>query len=588
MAAFIPYPAIEQHGVIGDQRTAALVSSDGTVDWLCLPDYDGHVVFGALLDTSRGGHWRVGPSTLWAGEQDYPSAAPILRTRWVTSEYALELTDLMAPPREGENRERERVLLRRLECLRGRVECISAFSPSFDFHPVDPQPCGSLAADLPYVCWCSDPSWSLLKGTRQFTSGTVIWMAFSAGRSRGWRLDEAEGLFEDAQRFWNDAVNAFRPALHGRLVRSAVTIRLLEYAPAGSIVASPTTSLPERIGGSWNADYRLTWVRDASLSVEALVKLGDLGSARRYFEWVTARDSTTTAPLQVTYDIRGGTRPRQRDRRDLEGWRGSKPVRFGNHAYRQQQHDEFGYLADCVLVYVDSGGECDARLWDLLVRVANYVARHWREPGNGVWELEGRLHYTSSSVMSWVTLDRVLRIAERTHRTLPEAGEWRRVKDEIFADVTTHAWSESLGAFVQSTENEVLDASTLLIPVMGFLPPTDPRVISTITRIAARLTIDGCVYRFDPQRVPKLGPSALGQFEGAFLPCTFWLATAFALIGRTRDAENILHAVEAVAGRLGLFAEGLDPRNRMFLGNTPLLFSHVEYVRAVQTINRTG
>jgi len=581
MAAFVPYPAIERHGVIGDRRTAALVAADGTIDWLCLPDYDGSVVFGALLDAQRGGFWRVGPAVLWLGEQRYPTVAPVLHTRWSTPEYELELVDAMLAPGDRDDSSRaDRVVVRWLSCLRGEVDCVSVFSPAVDFMPRDTVRGARL--------WSSSADF-FGTGSMRLVAGDSVWIVLASGVRRAWTVAEAARELEAVEAFWADAVARFD---HGdadhRLARSLVTIRLLEYAPAGSIVAAPTTSVPERIGGGWNADYRHTWVRDASLSIGTLASAGDLASARRFFDWLTTLDSTTRAPLQVMYDIRGGTTPRQVTRKDLDGYRGSKPVRFGNHAFRQRQHDKFGYLADCVLIHLEHGGGWDDRMWNLLVRAANYVAAHWEEPGNGIWELANRERYVSGRVMAWTALDRILRIAERFGRASVYMPSWRAARQAIHDDVMTKGWSNSLNAFAQSLETEALDASALLIPLVGFLPASHPRVVSTVTAIAERLTVDGCVYRFDPWKMPKAGPSPMGEYEGAFLPCTFWLATAFALLGRARDAEDILSAVERVAGPLGLFAEAIDPRGRAFLGNTPLLFSHVEYVRAVRAIRRSG
>lgn len=587
MSTFVPYPAIEQHGVIGDRRTAALVASDGTIDWLCLPDYDGHIVFGAILDAGCGGFWRIGPAVLWAGVQSYPEPAPILRTVWSTSDYELELLDAMAHPgpRSGDDA-RARVVVRRLACTRGEASCVSWCSPSFDFDAVTAHAEGALPSGERYVIWCSSPQMSAGRGEVRLRRGDVVWMVLALEAAGGWTTERAEALLDDVRRFWSESVEALGGSrLDPKAVRSAVTVRLLEYEPCGSIVAAPTTSLPERIGGGWNADYRLTWVRDASLSLETLAMLGDLSSAARYFEWLSSRASVTGAPLQVAYEIGGGKRPRQHEWTELDGYRGSKPVRFGNHAYHQEQHDSFGYLADCALAYFRQGGEWHDALWALLVRCADYVAHDWESPGNGIWELTERRHYTSSRVMAWVALDRVLRIAERFGLEPAQAGSWREAAAGIRHAVLSTAWSERLQAFRQSTETDTLDASLLLVPLYGFLPLDDPRVVSTITQIARHLTIDGCVYRFDPQQVPGLGPSPMGEYEGAFLPCTFWLASAFALLGRRGDAEDILRAAERVAGPLGLFAEAIDPRSGAFLGNTPLLFSHVEYVRTIRILN---
>jgi len=578
MPVFVPYPAIERHGIIGDRRTAALVAADGTIDWLCLPNYNGKVIFGALLDAQRGGFWRVGPVVLREGEQRYPTVAPVVHTRWSSEDYELELVDAMLDPGERDDRSgSSRAIVRWLSCVRGTVDCVSIFSPSVDFTPHETLPDAYL--------WSSSADFSG-SGSARLVAGDSIWIVLASGFRRAWSVADAASRLAAVESYWSDVVARFDGCKTDRqLTRSLVTIRLLEYAPAGSIVAAPTTSLPERIGGGWNADYRLTWIRDASLSISALAAAGDLDSARRFFDWLTKLDSTTRSPLQVTYEINGGTTPRERTRRDLDGYRGSKPVRFGNHAYRQHQHDKFGYLAECALVYLEQGGEWDDRVWHLLVRAADFVAAHWDDAGNGIWELASRQRYVSGRVMAWSALDRILRIADRLGLAPAQAPAWRSARAAIHEEVMNRGWSDSLNAFAQSFETEALDASALLIPIVGFLPPDHPRVVATVTAIAEHLTTDGFVYRFDPQNVPKVGPSPMGQYEGAFLPCTFWLATAFALLGRRRDAEDILSAVERVAGPLALFAEAIDPRNRTFLGNTPLLFSHVEYVRAVRAVH---
>jgi GH15 family glucan-1,4-alpha-glucosidase len=368
--------------------------------------------------------------------------------------------------------------------------------------------------------------------------------------------------------------------------RAAVTVHLLGDAPAGSLVAAPTTSLPERIGGGWNADYRFTWVRDASLSVAALALLGDTETARRYIDWVCGLGSATEAPLQVVYRIDGGTDLSQTERRELHGFRGSQPVRVGNHAYLQHQLGSFGYFADCALIYLEQGGTWREEYWQMVCRAADYTAAVWHRPDNGIWELPSVQHYVSSKVMSWVTLERTVKIAERLGR--PEkVAHWRAVMAEIHAEVMRRGWSEHLHAFRQRYGTDTLDASALLIPVMGFLPADHPRVAATVARIASCLTLNGYVYRFHPGETPGVEHLPLGEFEGAFLPCTCWLATAYAKAGRLEAAEVVLARVEHLADELGLLAEGVDARSGTFLGNFPLLFSQIEYIRAVMELAKT-
>lgn len=580
MARLIPYPALERHAVIGDRRTAALVAADGTIDWLCLPDYDGTIVLGALLDSTRGGHWRLGPAALWAGEQTYEREAPIVHTRWRTNEFDLELVDAMGQP-QSDRPPHERIILRRLLCQRGSVACAASFAAASNFTPVATD---TPIPDVGRLCvWSNRPE--VRAGTFSMRAGDEVWMVMSSGVDEEWSVDRAERLLDELRGFWRECLrNLDRTSPGAPVLRSAATIRLLEYAPCGSSVAAPTTSVPERTGGGWNADYRFTWVRDASLAMAALARLGDIDSAGHYLDWITIVKGHADAPLQVLYTIRGDHGREQRDRHDVEGYRASSPVRLGNHAYKQTQHDIFGYFADCVDVYLQHGGQWRDDVWQLLCRSADYVAKHWHEKGNGIWELDNRERYVSGEVMAWVALDRVRRIGARAGQPMPRAAEWARAAAAIRESVERHGWSERRKSFTQSIDGDALDASALLIPLTGFLSIDDPRVRSTVDAVAANLTIDGCVYRFDPAEVRHDGPAEMGEFECAFLPCTFWLASCFALLGRIGDAEDVLAAAARVAGPLGLYAEALDPRNWTFAGNTPLLFSHVEHIRAVETL----
>jgi GH15 family glucan-1,4-alpha-glucosidase len=345
------------------------------------------------------------------------------------------------------------------------------------------------------------------------------------------------------------------------------------------LVAAATTSIPERIGGAWNVDYRLSWVRDTSLAKAALARLGDCGPGERYVEWVATLDTgDADAPLQTLYDIHGGRRPVRRERFDLEGYRGSKPVRFGNHAFRQRQLDIFGYLADCVLALLDAGGACRPDVWTLLRRCAEIVAHPRREPDHSRWELPAVRHYTSSRVMCWVALDRIERIGHRLHQPVDPA--WRDAASAIRGEILDRGWNRALGGFTQTLGGDTLDASALLIPIYELLPAGDPRVAGTVDWLIGELTIDGLLFRLNPLTMPELGGLPLGEFEAAFVPCTLWLATVCRQLGRARTATTLLETLDAIAGPTGLLAEAVDPRTRTFAGNFPLGFSHAEYVRA--------
>lgn len=589
----IPYTAIEHHGIIGDRRTAALVAADGTLDWICLPDFDSPAVFGALLDWFKGGHWRLGPAQMVSGRQAYQGETMLLETRWQMGSGELLLQDAMLWPeaKRAPEQTEVRAIVRGLKCLRGSIRCELELKAGYNFqeNAVTPSEHASgFTLQLPDASlrfWASaSPKVEGSRLHREFElkAGEEFWAVLELGATgHGWSAESARTALQQTGQYWQGWLKGLRPIGLGEkeIRRTAMTVHLLTYAPSGSVVAAPTTSVPERIGGGWNADYRFCWVRDASLAVGMLARLGNLHETEQYLEWLVHRLSYFGQPLQVLYDIRGEKRPSQKQLSEAAGYRESQPVRLGNHAYKQRQLGSYGYLADCVWIYLKEGGQWREEYWKLIHRLANYTVKHWQQEENGIWELPKRQHYVNSKVLSWVMLDRALQIAAKVNPGIDTAS-WKTTRDTIHAEVMEKGWSERLGAFRQRYEAENLDAASLLIPVLDFLPATHPRVQATMERVAEFLTIDGFVFRFDPLDTPGLGRIPLGQMEGAFLPCTFWLATAYAKAGQTDRAEQILRQAEELAGPLSLFSEAVDPRTRCFLGNTPLLFSHVEYVRA--------
>jgi GH15 family glucan-1,4-alpha-glucosidase len=558
-----PYPPLERHGLIGDRRTAALVSADGCIDWLCAPGWDGEPLFGALLDADRGGHFRLGPRALSFGTQRYLDGTAVLVTRWPAADCELELTDAMElPGHDGAaGLERRHVVVRRLHCLRGHARCTLSFQPKRLAH-----------------------LWTSHGGDFELKRGETAWAVLDLGGAAHRTAYNAQHLLDATMKRWREWTRHIHfPGPRAKAIRtSGMLVHLLDSAPYGSLVAAPTTSLPERIGGDWQADYRLAWIRDASLAAGCLASLGQIEGARRYLDWISGIRSSE---LQPVYAIGGGARPVQHPRTSLYGFRGSLPVRVGNHAWHQRQPGSAGFLADCMLGYLERGGRWCDDYWRLIERVADNVVAQWSLKDNGIWELTERRHFVSSRVMCWVALDRALRIA--AHLARAPSPEWSAARDAIFDDVIEHGWSTKLGSFRQSYEAHELDAALLLIPVMGFLPPQDERVRRTVARIAEELTLDGFVYRFKPESVAAFAGLPMGEAEGAFLPCTFWLACAWALEGDVSRANALLERAEAIAGPLGLFAEAVDPRTKSFRGNGPLLFSQVEYVRAVLALRAT-
>ncbi len=600
----VPYAAIRHHGVVGDRRTAALVAADGSIDWFALPDYDGNVLFGALLDAQKGGYWHFGPGSRHLGRQSYLEDTTSLRTEWDLREGRLELTDVMAWPADQRppGREKHHAVLRRLRCVRGRTPARLLLAIACDFKPVEPTTLSENTVSLrtghhDIELWASRPVRVHPSGVAaafELKEGEEFWCVLACGhRAADWNEPKAAEAMAESDRYWKQwaARLSYKGPRQTMVRRSAILVHQLGYAPNGSHVAAVTTSLPERIGGDWNADYRLSWVRDTSLSLEILTLLGDKEGAQHYLEWLSKLQSSDEPPLQVVYGIHGEKKLSQQERKDVEGYRGSKPVRLGNRAYRQDQHGSMGYLVDCIHVYLEGGGDWRPEFWDLVQRIADYIAEHWKDESNSIWELPAKQHYVSGKVLGWVALDRALRIANKLGKA-EKTERWRAVRDELHAEVMERGWSDHhhLAAFRQRYEGDNLDAAALLIPIVGFLPIDHPRVKSTVEKVMELLSIDGFVYRFDPLLTPGVQKQQLplGEFEGAFLPCTFWLVTVLAMMGREKEAESILDRAEQIAGPVGLFAEGLDTRSGDFLGNHPLLFSQIEYVRAVRALAKSN
>lgn len=402
-----------------------------------------------------------------------------------------------------------------------------------------------------------------------------------------WDEHRVQAAKQETLRYWQGWRKrlTFSAPRRRRVFHAAKLVHLLSFAPTGSLVAAPTTSLPERIGGTSNYDYRYAWLRDASLSLASLSLLGDLESSAHYMDWLVTLNSTIDAPLQPLYQIDGDPRVPQSPKEGVFGYRGSQPVLVGNHAYQQYQPDSYGYFAECALIYLQNGGLWKDAYWQLVRRLANFIADNWQRPSHGIWELSKRRHYVSSKVMAWVSLQRSIKIVEKLGLDF-DTEYWQDQMERIHAEVMQRGWSEQQQSFVEYYGGEQLDASSLLMSVLDFLPPDHPRVVSMLEAIEEQLSINGLVYRFDPQRT--LGPEQppMGEFEGAFLPVTFMMATAQAKAGHTAKAEKILKAVECVSGETGLIAEEMDSRNREFLGNTPLIFSLVEYIRAVTELDK--
>jgi GH15 family glucan-1,4-alpha-glucosidase len=595
-SAFIPYPPIEKLGTIGDRRTAALIAADGTLCWMCVPHYDGTPAFGALLDAERGGYWKLGPGKRRFGRQTYVEDTACLRTLWEDETASLELVDCMPWPQDARPHalQNQHAVIRHLRCVRGRVTCRCAmrvcdgFGEGCDGPDAVSDHCIAFRGRRDSVLWSSvklHVDKDCVDTTFELHEGEGVWCVYGSARSP-WTADRAAQTLDETAAYWRNWLGAvaFSGARRTLVRRSALLAHLLSFAPTGAVVAAPSAALPERIAGDRNYDYRFTWIRDASLSLALLSKLGATKDAQRFLHWISGLAPGRTMPLQVLYRIDGSVEAPLTEHGELSGYRGSKPVRFGNPAVSMFEIGSFGYFTDCAWIYLQHGGQWLSEYWDTIRRVADFTAVHWREPDSGIWEITPVHHFVSSKVLSWVALDRALKIARRVGKSGEFESRWRNEMSNIHAEVMARGWSEPLQAFRQRYDAESVDAALLLIPIMGFLPLDHPRVLSTVERVLERLEINGFLYRFVEKDLPGQGTLPPGEEEGAFLMCTFWLAQFFAQRGKLDTADRILARAESIAGELGLFSEAIDARNGSFLGNTPLLFSQTEYARAAITL----
>ncbi|MGN6168818.1 MAG: glycoside hydrolase family 15 protein [Solirubrobacteraceae bacterium] len=593
------YLPIAEHGLIGDLHTAALVGVEGTIDWYCCPDFDSPSVFAAMLDRARGGCWRIAPDgTGWTSKQLYFPDTNILITRFLSADGVGEVQDFM--PIASSPDHPPHSLIRRVICVRGRVEFETEIEPRFDYgrqqHDVQPHPRGaifqapslSLALASPRPLKLTDAGASATFALGQGQSATFALVPAKRGEEPPAFDEHVAGVaFEDAVRYWRGWLRQSRYTGRWREMvhRSALTLKLLTYRPTGAIVAAPTTSLPEELGGERNWDYRYTWIRDAAFSLYALLRLGFTGEAAAFMDWLTHRfrdcRDGATGPLQIMYGIDGRSQLPEEVLDHFEGYQGSAPVRIGNDAADQLQLDIYGELIDSVYLYNKHGTPIYHDAWDDLSRIVDWVCEHWDQADEGIWETRGgRKHFTYSRLMCWVAVERAIRIANQ--RGLPaDRPRWGSTRDAIYRQIMQRGWHPERRAFVQHYDTAVLDASVLLMPLAKFIAPTDPRWLSTLDAIGRELVSDSLVYRYNP----GASPDGLRGHEGTFSICTFWYVEALARAGRLDDARLALEKMFTYANHLGLYAEEIGPTGEQ-LGNFPQAFTHLALISAAVNLDR--
>ncbi|GIH14635.1 glycoside hydrolase family 15 protein [Rugosimonospora africana] len=569
---------IEDYALIGDLHTAALVGLDGSIDWLCLPNFDSPACFAALLDEPRAGRWLMAPEGGGtARRRRYRGDTLVLETEWHTPEGHVRVIDFM-PPRGAASD-----VMRIVEGVSGTVRMHSELTLRFDYGRVVPWvrrvPDGIEAIAGPDAVWLRTPV--PLEGQEKSTVAdfTVhagervpFVMTWSPSFKRAPGRLNAEDCLAETIAFWEGWSS--RSRVHGRwrtvIQRSLITLKALTFAPTGGIVAAATTSLPEQLGGPRNWDYRYCWLRDSTYTLQALLAAGYVDEAKAWRDWLLRAVAGDPAELQIMYSIDGTRRLPEYELPWLSGYEGSAPVRVGNAAAGQLQLDVWGEVLDGLYLSRQGGLASDSNVWDMQVALLDYLEGAWREPDNGLWEMRGpRRHFTHSKVMAWVAFDRMV----RSHREFGLPGDvnlWEARRDEIHAEVCERGFDAERNTFVQSYGSTELDASLLLIPRVGFLPGNDPRVAGTVDAISRDLTEDGFVLRY------RTGSSddGLPGSEGVFLACSFWLVDALHAIGREPDAVDLFERLLTLRNDVGLFSEEWDPKAHRQLGNTPQAFSH--------------
>ena len=575
---------IEDYAVIGDLQSAALVSTSGSVDWLCLPKFDSPACFAALVDTPDAGHWQLAPA---AGgtctDRQYLGDTLILQTDWTTPEGSIRVTDFMPPRGHAPD------VVRIVEGISGAVSVRSTLRLRFDYGRVVPwvrhrndqmiAVAGPDSVRLRTPAPSTGHEWATVS---DFTVGPGDRVPFVLTWHPSYqpppKIVDPEQALTDTETYWTDWVRSGTPITgpyRDAVVRSLLTLKALTYEPTGGIVAAVTTSLPEQIGGPRNWDYRYCWLRDSTSTLQALLAAGYHKEAKAWREWLLRAVAGDPAKLQIMYALDGTRRLPEAELPWLAGYEGSQPVRTGNAASDQLQLDVWGETLDGLSLARNAGISKHDDAWDLQLALMHHLEGNWDQPDNGLWEMRGdRRHFTHSKVMAWVGADRMVR-AIRDHRDLPgPADQWEKLRDTIHADVLAHGYDADRQTFTQSYGAPGLDASLLLIPRVGFLPATDPRVLGTIAAIQRDLTEDGFVRRY---ATTDAGDGLPGS-EGLFLACSFWLVDALHLAGRRTDATQLFRRLLALRNDVGLLSEEWDPKAARQLGNTPQAFSHFPLV----------
>lgn len=588
------YKKLEEYGIIGNLDTCALISVAGSIDWCCFPHIESPAVFAGILDIEKGGHFAIRPSGSFDSHQQYLEKTNVLQTVFKTSNGQVTLTDFM--PIKSFDKDEEiihQTIYRMIYCDSGPVNIELDFMPRFNYAQTLPSfdntKAGAIAYGINEHIRLITPIECIrelgkVTGNYKLKEGTTIWNILRYDHDTYTDVKICEQALSETMQYWNewahkctkDSICMFYGKWHDMIVRSALTLKLLTHHETGSISAAPTTSLPEVIGGPRNWDYRYNWVRDSAFTVQALYNLGHDSEAKKHLNWFKNISDIVNDPskIQIMYGMHGEPEMDEKELTHLSGYRDSSPVRIGNLAAKQQQLDIYGELVNAFYETTRYGEEITDDDWKKIQTIVDYVSNIWETKDSGIWEMRGEpQHFVYSKLMCWVALDRGIKIVELKGFSAP-IDYWKENRDKIKAAILEKGFNKDLNSFVQAFDSDVLDATSLLIPMMGLIPFYDPRVQSTIDATLKHLATDaGYVFRY-------LSDDGLEGKEGAFILCSFWLVNALALSGRTAEAEKIFNSILSHISPLGLLSEEISPETGELLGNFPQAFSHIGLINS--------
>ncbi len=588
------YKQIGAYGVIGNTRTMSLLGYDGSVDWCCLPRFDSPSVFAAILDRRVGGSWRLTPVGRGQASQSYLKNTNILVTEFDVNGSRVIATDFMPCSNSRDAWAAPPEIHRILNCIEGSVKFRLDLNPRFDYGLVRPEVtvdgrsvsfrgardemvlASTLQLKAP-IKGCVSREFQMSKDDRE-----IFVLSYGEAEPREVEEYKTTERLRSTEIFWRSWVRKlqYRGRWRKEVIRSALTLKLLVYAPTGAIVAAPTTSLPEAFGKDKNWDYRYSWIRDSAHSLWAFYLLGDTSESERYLRWLIDTDPALDLNLHLMYTIQGQPIEGERTLPYLEGYRGRKPVRIGNAAAQQFQMDAYGYMLDALYFSSRHGVSISRDMYYRFVRpLARFILDHWRQPGNGIWEIRGkRQHYVETKAWCYTGLERAVQIARVSgHRE--DIPEWRDAMREIKREILSKGWCRKKNAFRMHYNTDALDAANLLMPLIGFLKPRDKRIVGTVEAVMKELARHTLLYRFKSNGGVK-------KREGAFLVCSFWLVACLARMGQTERAQNIFNDLLGYANHLGLYSEEINPDTLEFMGNFPQAFSHMGLIMAAVELDQ--